>query len=69
MLLSNNQSSTLQQKSFYNNDNSNTMRQSVFNLSKINRQKIRKYKTINISQSMKLNNPKVEKNNPDKLYI
>ena len=67
MLLSNNQSSTLQQKSFYNNDNSNTMRQSVFNLSKINRQKIRKYKTINISQSMKLNNPKVEKNNPDKL--
>ena len=67
MLLSNNQSSTLQQKSFYNNDNSNTMRQSVFNLSKINRQKIRKYETINISQSMKLNNPKVEKNNPDKL--
>ena len=67
MLLSNNQSSTLQQKSFYNNDNSNTMRQSVFNLSKINRQKIRKYKIINISQSMKLNNPKVEKNNPDKL--
>ena len=67
MLLSNNQSSTLQQKSFYNNDNSNTMRQSVFNLSKINRQKIREYKTINISQSMKLNNPKVEKNNPDKL--
>ena len=67
MLLSINQSSTLQQKSFYNNDNSNTMRQSVFNLSKINRQKIRKYKTINISQSMKLNNPKVEKNNPDKL--
>ena len=67
MLLSNNQSSTLQQKSFYNNDNSNTMRQSVFNLSKINRQKIRKYKTINISQSMKLNNTKVEKNNPDKL--
>ena len=67
MLLSINQSSTLQQKSFYNNNNSNTMRQSVFNLSKINRQKIRKYKTINISQSMKLNNPKVEKNNPDKL--
>ena len=67
MLLSNNQSSTLQQKSFYNNDNSNTMRQSVFNLSKINRQKIRKYEAINISQSMKLNNPKVEKNNPDKL--
>ena len=67
MLLSNNQSSTLQQKSFYNNDNSNTMRQSVFNLSKINRQKMRKFKTINISQSMKLNNPKVEKNNPDKL--
>ena len=67
MLLSNNQSSTLQQKSFYNNDNSNTMRQSVFNLSKINRQKIRKYETINKSQSMKLNNPKVEKNNPDKL--
>ena len=67
MLLSNNQSSTLQQKSFYNNDNSNTMRQSVFNLSKINRQKIRENKTINISQSMKLNNPKVEKNNPDKL--
>ena len=67
MSLSNNQSSTLQQKSFYNNDNSNTMRQSVFNLSKINRQKIRKYKIINISQSMKLNNPKVEKNNPDKL--
>ena len=67
MLLSNNQSSTLQQKSFYNNDNSNTMRQSVFNLSKINRQKMRKFKTINISQSMKLNNPKVDKNNPDKL--
>lgn len=70
ILFSKNQSSTLLQKSCANNkNNSSRMRKGILNLSKINNnnQKIRKNKTINLSQSSKLNNPKVEINNSNEI--
>ena len=67
ILLSNNHSSYLQEKSYYCKDNSNYMRNIFFNLSKINRHKSKKNKNINLVKSAKLVNRKAEKNIKNKI--
>ena len=68
MLLSNNQSSTLQQKSFYNNDKSNIIKKSVFNFFKNKKQSARKNNTKdrNLVHSARTIHKKEEKKNPEK---
>ena len=69
ILVSNDLSSNIHQKSMYLNDNINNIRKSVFNISKINKQKvpINKNRDINLAYPARNTSGQVEIKNPEKI--